>query len=415
MSSESTRPRILIIGDGGVPTGFARVIRSIFEPLRDVFELHQLATRYTGGDHDTKWPLIPAGAGKSVYGYDQIKPVVDQIRPDIIFLLYDIPFQVPYMKILRESAPTARIVLYSPVEAGPIPPEMLELLQGVSRYVMYTEYGRREIAKSLAIVRTRLPDFQFPELQVIPHGVDCEAFYPLTDSTEMDRRGSIPERRIVARKRLGFQDAEHVESFIVLNANRNMPRKRIDITMQGFARFAENKPRNVKLYLHMATEDSGWNVLILARRYGIYDRLIMTQVDNTRPAFTDDKMNMLYNACDVGLTTTTGEGWGMVSFEHAATRAAQVMPRHTSLADLWSGAAEFVEPVMTLTNAGNLTDAYIVTPEGVASALQRLYQDEDYRNELAEAGFKNANRPEYRWNAVASTWKELFLELTSCR
>lgn len=411
MSSESIKPRILIIGDGGVPSGFARVIRSIFEPLRDDFELHQLATRYAGGTHDWMWPLIPAGTGKSVYGYDQIKPVVDRIQPAIIFLLYDIPFQVPYMKILRESAPQARIVLYSPVEAGPISPEMLEHLHGVARYVMYTEYGRREIEKSLAIVRTRLPDFQFPELQVIPHGVDCETFYPLTLPTDADRSGSIPERRIIARKRLGFQDAEHVESFIVLNANRNMPRKRIDITMQGFAQFAENKPRNVKLYLHMATEDTGWNVLILAKRYGIYDRLIMTQADNTRPAFTDDKMNVLYNACDVGLTTTTGEGWGMVSFEHAATRAAQVMPRHTSLADLWSGAAEFVDPVMTLTNAGNLTDAYIVSPAGVAAALERLYQDENYRNELADAGFKNARCPEYRWGAVASAWKQLFHEL----
>ena len=411
MSSESTRPRILIIGDGGVPTGFGRVIRSIFDPLSDAFELHQLATRYSGEPHDCRWPLIPAGSGTSVYGYDQIKPVVDRIQPHIIFLLYDIPFQVPYMKILRESAPNARIVLYSPVEAGPISPEMMEHLQGVSRYVMYTEYGRREIAKALAIVRERLPDFQFPELQVIPHGVDCEAFFPLTVTSDTLSRGGIEERRIIARRSLGFQDAEHVESFIVLNANRNMPRKRIDLTMQGFARFAENKPRNVKLYLHMATEDTGWNVLILAKRYGIYDRLIMTQVDNTRPRFPDAKMNVLYNACDVGLTTTTGEGWGMVSFEHAATRAAQVIPRHTSLADLWSGAAEFVDPVMTLTNAGNLTDAYIVTPEGVASSLERLYQDEDYRNAIAEAGFRNARRPEYRWSSVAAAWKELFLEV----
>jgi|GEM_PF-6940122 len=42
-------PRILIIGDAVAPTGFARVIRSIFQPLRQDFELHQLATRYLGG------------------------------------------------------------------------------------------------------------------------------------------------------------------------------------------------------------------------------------------------------------------------------------------------------------------------------------------------------------------------------
>ncbi len=64
--------KILIIGDAGVPTGFARVIRSIFEPLKGDFELHQLATRYDGRPHDYPWKLYRADAGKSVYGYDQI-------------------------------------------------------------------------------------------------------------------------------------------------------------------------------------------------------------------------------------------------------------------------------------------------------------------------------------------------------
>jgi glycosyltransferase involved in cell wall biosynthesis len=181
--------------------------------------------------------------------------------------------------------------------------------------------------------------------------------------------------------------------------------------MQGFAQFARDKPRNVKLYLHMATEDTGWNVLILAKRYGIYDRLMMTRADNVRPAFADEQLNLLYNACDVGLTTVTGEGWGMVSFEHAATKAAQIVPRHTSLEELWRGAAEFVEPGIKLTNPGNLTDAHIVSPEGVAAALQKVYEDREYRESLAEAAYRNATRPELNWNRIAARWKRLFGEL----
>ena len=181
--------------------------------------------------------------------------------------------------------------------------------------------------------------------------------------------------------------------------------------MHGFAQFARDKPANVKLYLHMATEDSGWNVLILAKRYGIYDRLIMTQADNSRPTFSDEQLNLLYNACDVGITTTTGEGWGMVSFEHAATRAAQIVPRHTSLKDLWDGAAEFVEPAMKLTYPGNLTEGHIVTPEGVAASLQRLYEDADHRNALAEAAYLNATRPEFNWSSIAARWQRLFTKV----
>ena len=410
MAQRSDKPRILIIGDAVAPTGFARVIRSIFTPLHSDYELHQLATRYDGSAHDYPWQLYRASAGSSVYGYDQIPSLADKIQPAIVFLLYDIPFQVPYMEVLRKSEHPARIVVYSPVEAGPIPPEMIERLRGVSRYVLYTEYGRREIAKALEIVVKANPEFRFPELDVIPHGVDTDRFYPLSGDND-DELAPIPSRRLTARKAMGLKDAEHLEAFIVLNANRNMPRKRIDITMQGFAQFARDKPRNVKLYLHMATEDTGWNVLILAKRYGIYDRLMMTRADNVRPNFSDEQLNLLYNACDVGLTTVTGEGWGMVSFEHAATKAAQIVPRHTSLEELWRGAAEFVEPAMKLTNPGNLTDAHIVSPEGVAAALQKVYEDREYRESLAEAAYRNATRPELNWNRIAARWKRLFGEL----
>ncbi len=399
------KTKVLIIGDALAPTGFARVIRSIFERLHKDFELHQLATRYDGRPHDYSWQLYRADKGKSVYGYDQIAPLIAEIKPDLVFLLYDIAFQIRYLEELRKVSPQPRIVIYSPVEAGPIAPEIMARLKGVSRYVLYTDYGRREIEASLKRVRSEDPSFQFPPLEVVPHGIDTHRFYPLSDDD-----GDIPARRLQARRALKLGDAQHLNAFIVLNANRNMPRKRIDITMQGFAEFAKDKPANVKLYLHMATEDTGWNVLVLAKRYGIFDRLIMTQADNSRPQFSDEQLNLLYNACDVGITTTTGEGWGMVSFEHAATRAAQIMPRHTSLADLWEGAAEFVEPFMKLTYPGNLTEGHIVSPASVAAALEHLYQDTDYRKRLAESAYRNATHSEFNWTSIASRWQRLFEE-----
>jgi D-inositol-3-phosphate glycosyltransferase len=409
MTRASGKRKILIIGDAVAPTGFARVIRSIFEPLRHDYELHQLATRYDGSPNDYPWTLYPAAKGKSRYGYDQIVPLIEQIKPSLVFLLYDISFQVPYLGQLQKALPRAKIVFYSPVESGPIAPEIMRRLHGISRYVLFTEYGRREIAEALNSVREQDPAFQFPNLHVIPHGVATDKFFPLV--SDSNTLSAISARRLEARRLLKLDDAEHLGAFIVLNANRNMPRKRIDLTMQGFAEFAKDKPANVKLYLHMATEDSGWNVLILAKRYGIFDRLIMTQADNSRPTFSDEQLNLLYNACDVGITTVTGEAWGMVSFEHGATRAAQIMPRHTSLADLWEGAAEFVEPVMKLTYPGNLTHAHIVTPEGVAGALQRLYDDPERKEALAEAAYRNATRPELNWNTIAAQWRRLFDEL----
>ncbi len=66
MTHSRDNRRILIIGDAVAPTGFARVIRSIFQPLHRDFELHQMATRYDDGPHDYLWPLYPAKQGGDV-------------------------------------------------------------------------------------------------------------------------------------------------------------------------------------------------------------------------------------------------------------------------------------------------------------------------------------------------------------
>ncbi len=412
MTHPNDNRRILIIGDAVAPTGFARVIRSIFQPLHRDFELHQMATRYDNGPHDYSWPLYPAKQAGDVYGYSQLPRIVNEIRPAVVFLLYDLTFQTRYLNVLRRLTPQPKTVFYSPVEAGPVAPEIVGQLQGVTRYVLFTKYGRQEITKSLKLLRRDNADFHFPELEVIPHGVDCEKFYPLGNEAPLVKGAkTIPARRRWAREQLGIADPEHRNAFIVLNANRNMPRKRIDLTMQGFAEFARDKPADVKLYLHMATEDTGWNVLILARRYGIYDRLMMTKVDNSQPRLTDEQLNVLYNACDVGITTTTGEGWGMVSFEHAATKSAQIIPHHTSLAELWDGAAEFIEPSSKMTYPGNLTEGSVVSVEDVAKALEQVYADDVYREKLAEAGYQNAKRPELKWDKIAEQWRQVLSEV----
>ena len=85
------------------------------------------------------------------------------------------------------------------------------------------------------------------------------------------------------------------------------------------------------------------------------------------------------------------------------------------MAELWAESAEFIDPVMKLTYPGNLTDGHIVTPEGVAAALQRLYTDRDYRDSLAEAAYRNATRPELNWSSIAAQWKRLFNEVTRGR
>lgn len=403
MATSVDRPRVLVIGEAAVPTGYARVIRSIFGPLAGGLEIHQLATRWDGGPHDWPWTFHRPPPGDP-YGYTVIGPLLEEVRPRLVFVLYDLTYMALYMEALRRAG-APPVVLYAPVESGPVTPELVERMEGAARCVAYTGYARDEVADASARVRRRRPGFAFPPPEVIPHGVDTGVFRPLAPE------GGGAASRALARERLGLGGPEMEDAFIVLNANRNQPRKLIDVTVEGFARFAAGKPPSVKLYLHMGVEDRGWNVIVLARRHEIDDRLVLTTGEPGHPALPEEALNLVYNACDVGINTSTGESWGLVSFEHAATGAAQVIPRHSALASLWEGAAEMVDPVLRLTSPGSLAHAHVVSPDGVAAALERLYADPARRETLARAAFERATRPEYRWEAIAGQWRALFREV----
>jgi glycosyltransferase involved in cell wall biosynthesis len=403
------RPRLLVVGDAVAATGFARVLHSVLGHLAADYEIHHLGINYSGDPHDAAWKIYPAMRGGEPHGIGRLPEMMERLEPQLVFMLNDIWVLAQYMDALGKLAPprAPRLVMYCPIEAGPIETETLARLEGVDRFVVYTQFARREIERTLARLRGQRPDFLFPDIEVIPHGVDT-AIFPAHDD---DVGGELysPGRERALRALYG-DDPDFRRPFIVLNANRNQPRKRIDITIKGFALFAAGKPDDVKLHLHMGVEDAGWNVITLANRHGIADRVILTAQDNNIPSVPVAQLRDIYTAALVGINTSTSEGWGLVSFEHAATGAAQIVPRHSACAELWDGAAMMLEPAMSLTNERILTEGKLVTPEAVADALEALYADRDLLRRMSIAAYRVAMQPDYRWAKIARRWHALFHE-----
>lgn len=404
------RTTLLMVGDAVAATGFARVTHSLCDALRDEYDIHHIGINYHGEPHDLPWKIYPAKNGGDVFGVQRLLPMIETVRPSIVFLLNDLWILADYMAKLRTLPDTERpkIVMYCPIDAGPIDPDAIERVEGVDRFVVYTRFAQVEIEAALAGVRARRPDFVFPEVEVIAHGVDTAIFRPVAP----EEIGTVSSNgRAQAIRALFGDDPEMEDAFIVLNANRNQPRKRIDLTIEGFARFAAGKPANVKLHLHMGVEDAGWNVMRLARRLGIDERLILTTDGDNLPSVPLEQLNAIYNAAAVGINTAIGEGWGLVSFEHAATGAAQIVPRHSACAELWEDSGLLLEPAMRLTTPGVLTDGWFVSPESVADALQRLYEDRDLLQRMSLAAYRNATRLEYDWSTIAMAWRRVFRTL----
>jgi glycosyltransferase involved in cell wall biosynthesis len=324
------------------------------------------------------------------FGEERIREVVERERPDIVFTMNDIwIINEQYRRIadLKQSL-GFKFVGYFPMDSYGWHGALADTANEWDSAICYTEFGALEAIKG-GIERP---------ITVIPHGVTKGQFAP-KDKTE-------------ARKRLGLRD----DIFIVFNGNRNQFRKRIDITIAAFARFAVGRP-DVQLYLHMGMKDQGWDVMPLFGREMMRNgldpngRIIMTTNTPAPPNVDVEMLNDIYNAVDVGVNTCKGEGWGLVNFEHAACKVAQVVPDHTSCKEIFDGYGKLIrcDHVDVDTNYGREMPCPSV--EHLTEILVELYENRKELDAVAQACYERATDEAFNWDTVAAQFDDAFQEV----
>jgi len=374
MSVSLSRPRLLAITASSRTVSLARVGDSILSAVAEDMDIHQLAIGYDGDPHTVPWAMYPAARPGDNYGYSRLIPLIKQLKPDLIFYMLGPIMLLGFLQRLAQddSVTSPPSLAYVPVDGYPVNRELVTLLPQLTRLVLCTEFSEKIVRDSARLWSRSDEPLTLPPIEVIPHALDSSVFYPLrnTDGTGVTDRRALRQKHWPRQP--GLEDA-----FIVLNANRNQPRKRIDITVKGFAEFARNKT-DAYLCLHMGLKDKGWDLPGLVRFYGIEDLVILATETAGPPAVTDERLNILYNLCDVGINTSYAEGWGLVSFEHAATGAAQLVPGFGNCEALWQGYADLLPVRLSLYDERLNMEQKLIASRDVADALEQLYQDRDY-------------------------------------
>jgi glycosyltransferase involved in cell wall biosynthesis len=395
------KQRLLVIGDGASATGFSRVLSSIIPHLTGKYEVHHFALSYTGPMFQpesgyTVYPNVVRGDG---FGVEQLPPLVKKIRPHLALILND-PWFMPFHHTLFSTQdPPVPVVLYTAIDNEVQDAYNFEDLGYAGRIVVFTDFAKQVISDLSA----KYPSLYFPPLEVIPHGIDTGRFHMLVP-------GDRGKSREAARDVLFYDRPWLRNQFIVLNANKNQERKRIDITMEGFAKFARGKS-DVKLYLHMGMQMMYYDVKALIEKFSLAGKVILTSEEPTHPDVSDHELNILYNACDVGLNTAGAEGWGLVSFEHAATGVAQIVPGHTACTGIWQDAALLLETECE----SSPQQQYKVRPESVHRSLDRLYRDSRLLTLVGDACYTRVTSAQYRWENIAARFSAVFDELSLVR
>jgi glycosyltransferase involved in cell wall biosynthesis len=334
-----------------------------------------------------------------------------RLAPDVAFVMGPVFLTDGLLHALQPYRPRTRIVLYLPIEGELTDAAALNTLALADACILYTESARENVRALCARNPEQSRALAIPPLHVLGHGVDCDVFRPLGGSLETRLTGAS---RTEARRRLFPGNEALQESFLVLNANRAYHRKRLDLTIAGFAAFATRAPDAV-LYLHVpAMSEHDRNGLEQAIELaGIGGRVMLNSLNADGGMLAPDALNTLYNTCDVGLTTAMGEGWGLGTFEHAATGAPQVVPDHTSFAENWSGAAVMMPVSGRQFIFYEFADMFEVSPQAVADALEKLHADEAYRGQMAAAAYARATAPRYRWPEIGGQLASLLNEIAA--
>ena len=269
--------------------------------------------------------------------------------------------------------------------------------------IAFTPYWK-EVAYKVGIKKS-MP------IHVFPHGFDTKLYYP------------IPQN--IARMYFNYEEND----FMILNLNRNQPRKCIDLNIIGWIKFME-RHYNVNVSKKLTKNDCKINKYISRpvkwiigfQMNGFWDVMDVLENEtrfhdvpfeyvkksivplNMPQQLSDRDINILYNAADIGVTTTGGEGWGLTISEHMALGKAQI-------ASYVGGVKEFLnetngtplKPIIR-TYLDNKTNGIggiseMINPIDFSEALWKYFSSPD----LAEKHGKKARRDiltHYRWENV---------------
>lgn len=378
------KEKLLWVGDDyRSKSGYGRVARELFPFLKNNYDIYNYAIAYQGPS--SEYNIIDSNDGTS-FGFNKLPHVINEIKPDIIVLLNDSSIITGWLHFFQNLTYKPKIIPYLCTEYIGITEHDIQL---------YNSFTSGILTMATFTINELVEMGYKHKTYRLPHG------YSETIQ-KMDKKE--------AKKRLGIDP----NAFVFFSGNKNQPRKRLDIIIRAYVLFLhENKNENVLLMMNCGLIDSGWNLKqlynLLCRRYNIEnkDKYIYFCSENISDANkSDDELTIIYNACDVGITTSTGESFGLISFEQSALGIPQIVPD-------WGGITEsiqygsikikphdfYVYPVSIQSSCG---EAIVVSFLDVKKAMDMYYKDKELYTLHSSIVWKNTENQQ--WKKIAEQY-----------
>lgn len=338
-------------------------------------------------------------AGGDIYGAYTAAEKAQETGAEVVLLLNDFymlrNYERPWEPLKQNGV---RLVAYIPIDGHFLNTDMVKSCLCFDELVFYSKWALKEVQHAIGkhFYQNDLSPKYPPKLSYIYHGVDTDTFKkPVNHITASHTRKKI----------FKFDGAE--KATIILNANRYNERKDIETTLKAFKEALPYFNNRVYLCLHMPATDEVKKKLLFDR----IEDLELTPFVIYNPMgdgyVSDKELCRLYQSCQIGINTSVGEGWGLVSFEHAACGAAQLVPNHTTPGEVWENTAMLIEksrPVQLHTSPFLM---YTVNENTLARRLKLLVNSEDCLQEISNGCYQLTRSGKFNWPTIAAQWEKL--------
>lgn len=266
--------------------------------------------------------------------------------------------------------------IYAPIDAegpnGRMPDEIADVISKFDRSLMYTAWASRMYERTKGVT-----------LPHLPHGTDTHIFYP---------RDKAEARKTFVQTVTGGDASElHPDVFLVGIVGTNTARKDWEL---GFRVCGELLSRglNVGLWAHTNKFKGHWNLMGLAKDYGMMGRMIPTITD-----LSDEQMAEAYAACDVVLGIGLGEGHGLV---HTDALACGIPVVHGN----YAGATDYMPKEMLVEPRGYFADGWF-------GHKRPVFDEKDMADVVQSVAGKPTSLPQgWSWDECWGDWEKWLLE-----
>lgn len=332
------------------------------------------------------------------FGFSQLPDYVRSVKPDILMIYNDAGVICKFLEKLAEKnvEKTYKTIIYLDQVYSIQRPDILARIdKDADIYFAFTQYWKEMLAKQ---------GIHKP-IHILRHGFDREQFVQL-DKRSMRQKHKIPEN-----------------AFLILNLNRNTPRKRHDISTIAFAEFVSKHPDLplIMLCICDAGETGGFPLQEIFLRELVRfnlnpnDHLHKFMLSKSSMTFPDTVINELYALSDIGVNTAEGEGFGLCQFESMGIGVPQVVSDVGGFKDFCKhNINSLVVPIywraylaLGQSSVGGIAE--YVKPSDVCSAFERYLLDPDLRLEHG----KNAMLTvlEYTWQKEVESLANIIRDL----